>query len=215
MYEAKQCKEKVSRRIDGNGGTKQKVKIDNGRESMLQKSIFAIQRNIHSFTPVIQKSYYKVFEYTQMATGRYVPKVQKNTTYTTLGVRKEEVESSDDGYIKSPKENPQGMSLLSNIQAAQNSVRNPNNLGLFELKDNLYPNMLSILQDPQNRVHYLWGPKNKLPYNQLDGQIKNSFNSWDIITEYNNGWNPVVNGRYKRKMNKNRRKMLRRRRHSR
>ena len=208
MYEARQNKEKVSRRIDAGCMARQMVKIGNQKKSTLQRSI--LNKYTNTFTSIIQKKpYYKVFEYDQLRTGKYVPKLQSNTTYTTLGVRKDEVESDNAGYIKSPSNNPQGMSLLSNINAAQSSVHNPNNnYGLFKLKANLYPRTLSILQDPSNKVHYLWGPKNQLRYNELDGQIKNSQNSWSIEFMYTNGWQKIIDNKYSGKKNKNRRKNM-------
>lgn len=140
---------------------------------------------------VIQRqSFYKIFN----DNGNGLPQIANPTTYTTLGVRKSEVEASEvDGKIRSTERVPQGMSLLSNVTSAKSSAHNVLiNQHVFKI-DNPYSPKLSVIKDPAQANHYLWGPKYKsgLKYNELDSYIKQTRNKWAIVSTWTAaGWNP-------------------------
>lgn len=204
MYTEKIYKETISRVIErpAKKSVQQSYKDGNSMKTALipKQQITQLKSN-----NILQMAYYKVFE---KDVNESEPKIQDDTGYTTLGVRRKEVEEDPDGYIRSTKNMPQGMSLLSNEKSAKESTKEPkNSYGVYKLENNLYPKMLSILKDPSNKVHHLWGPLKKLKYNELDGQIKNSKNSWHLVAVYNgNEWEPKTAEGYRRKKNKNRRK---------
>lgn len=208
MYTEKIYKETISRVIErpAKKSVQQSYKDGNSMKTALipKQQITQLKSN-----NILQMAYYKVFEKDVNGPG---PKIKKDTGYTTLGVRRNEVEEDPDGYIRSTKNMPQGMSLLSDEGNAETSTQYPqNNYGIFKLENNLYPNLLSILKDPSNKGHHLWGPLDKLKYKELDSQIKNSKNSWDLVAVYNgNEWEPKTIKEYRRKKNKNRRKIANR-----
>lgn len=171
----------------------------------------------NSSYPDAKGPFYKVFEKSSiLINGTQIqPQIKKSdTSYTTLGVRNDEVICNAAQLVISTPEMPQGMSLLSDETAAMSSVNKPKSkYGIFRLPGNIYHKSLSILQDPRRTKHYLWGPRKPMSISQLNNQIQSSANQWQLIYQYNpNGyWEPTLNEKlYTTKFNKHQGKLTER-----